>query len=286
MRTGRIKMITKSLPAFVFALVAVLTLLHLVVMAADKGATPAVSRVIKEGAELSVNDLEGIWTPISSLKRLIETQSAHASQPHQITIKSVNDGSGFKLEHTNFHEGLSYNLVSIDPTDKQNLHLLVLTREDSSGLNRKVFREELKIPLKLGVAASGKVVTIKFLTSELSGVPPNDPFVRIPMPWPKQLNIVLFAGSWRDGTGRTFSFTKSGRFHLQGRKARDYEVSVDSQDARCDLIKFDKPIALVTSEEPAHAYGYKRLKNELRFFRFRTGLGSCDDSPILILKKE
>jgi len=235
-------------------------------------------------AESSVKDLEGIWVSEIGLHRLRETLSPKAGGTSQIIIGRAEQGNRFKLEWTNFHEGSWCYILALDRTKNADQYRLILGPWESDALDEA---DVWRVPLKLKLGAEDRVRQIIFLDNSL--VLANQARVRIPVPWPRYVNRLVFAGTWKDERGKAFAFTELGLVDLPDGQFSAYKVCLDFVGATCDSIKFNKPNVFGSNNGRIYRYGFKRIKNELQLFGIiihRAGYHSCEDAPMLILRKE
>jgi hypothetical protein len=229
---------------------------------------------------LSIKDIEGVWVSGDSLQKLHDTLSPHASQPYQITIRSIPRSEGFQFAWTNFHEG-SWRLVSaLVREEKRGMFHLILGPVERAPAGES---DLMRVPLRMGFSPDGRVKTIRF-PQALDAFCIDKPYVRIPVSWWQYVNRLVFSGKWKSQKSGVITFSESGKGKGPDGQLFTYKVSLDATEVpkSCDLVTIQVPNPF----EPGvpQEYGFKRTRDQL--FIYGSTPNPCANSPFLVLKKQ
>lgn len=220
--------------------------------------------------------IEGIWVPESTIRKLHESMSPHASNPEMIII-AVSDETRWRFSWVNYHEAtwryiLNYKkrpkgaILRFSPYERY-------STERSDG-------DELAIQIKTDTA--GRAVSLKFMDyPAISHL--DESFVRIPDELHRYSSKLLLVGVWQDKDNRLFNFSMDGIAKWPD-ETFNYTISMDGSEADCDYI------TTPASKEPggSRRIGFSRKGNSLMIYRIRYDKDtpiSCDTQPLYILNK-
>ncbi len=172
-------------------------------------------------AALTLMELQGHWITARYADALADTRSPMRAA--RVARPVAFDFLDFRLaDVTNFHKGLSRNVVSVDS------HSLVVS--PYQGPKEKTTR----LPLKVTRGPNGGIATIHVQ------IWPNEPSTFRPIDVDAQTYArrVVIAGTYTDARGVKWVFNEHGDRWVGGQWEPDYSVGLDTRDACCDYLNF------------------------------------------------
>lgn len=228
----------------------------------------------------SLTDLVGVWVQAKCVEALHEKSVALPCS--QLVVKASEDGKRFRVYYHTPTEGIGYQLLGLERTDKAGEYAFHIGAELPWGDegNPKP-GQSFRLRVLLTFDDTGHVILLKLLGHGFGmGGILEEPFTRIPVRFPQYVNRVIFAGRWKDQKGNIFSFDDSGEGHLPD--GVSFTFRVDVRSGRVVRIRS------MRATRPEELYLFQRSGDELRFFRRRSFLDGrgYEDTPFLVLKKE
>ncbi|MFH0821166.1 MAG: hypothetical protein V2B18_00315 [Pseudomonadota bacterium] len=249
----------------------------------------------------TVKDLEGSWVTEGSVKALEETLMP-TKIPTKMVIWSRGVGRSSELSYDNATEGVEYEILGLHHVNA-----------DEYALGARMYNEKLdgrieysppqSIRLILSAEETGRLKHVAVLGNPFGLGEHRERFVRVPTAWWQYINRLVFAGRWVNERGKVFCFEESGGASRPGGHRFTYEVPLSLGGDTLDVYPSDalRPtrwwdylpevvcmlFGLLGPDHQAQ-YRFKRIGNELRFYRLRGPNGEwvSEDSPFLVLKKQ
>jgi hypothetical protein len=217
---------------------------------------------------LSLKDIEGRWTRQQYVETVRSTHSPFAGSPETVEIENA------KFTWINYHEGFWRKIVSIKKDTTKGIYRLVLgePEKDPPG------SELIDVPFRPVINRDGKVEAMTFL-NDAAVFSKQELFVRISIPLEQLIGQIVLAGSYRDETGKSYVFDKSGKAIWPGRSFT-YQVALDSSEAHCDyfLVDYDK------NPVNTKKYGFKWVNGKTELFNLKDkDYIECEEQPFAIL---
>ncbi len=230
----------------------------------------------------SLSNLAGVW---------VEEKCATALDHrftilpyYQLIIEASKDAQTFRLHYSNNTEGVRYELLGLDRTEQAGEYAFRVGREIPWGHDSSPnpSSQPFRVRVLLSFDDMGHAKHITLPDASFGFAAPEDRFVRIAVRWSQYINRVIFAGRWKDEKGGIFSFDESGKGQRPDGVSFFYQVALTLGGSTLTTFHFEP------SGRPNQNFLFKRIGNELRFFRrasFRVG-SDHEDIPFLVLKKE
>lgn len=228
----------------------------------------------------SISDLAGVWVKEGCVKDLHKEFSVLPY--YQLIIEASEDDKTFKLNYNNNTEGISYQLLGLDRTEKAGEYAFRV-RGDVTFPKEQDPRPKagqfFPVRVLLSFDDMGQVTGITLLDDRFGLSIPEDRFVRIPVRWAQYINRVIFAGKWKDERGGVFSFDESGKAH--GPDGASFTYKVLLQHGGHTVRFYCVPMFI----PPCEDYRYRRIGKELRLSRAPFLAGGGRTYPPLVAKR-
>jgi hypothetical protein len=182
----------------------------------------------EEPADL--RDLAGVWAHDAGLQTILAQRSPHAAVAENVTITASSASEG-RLDWGNGHEASWRRIVKIESAAAKGEAVLVVAPWEMESPKPE---DLARVAIRLDRDASGRVRSITFADKVLVAAY-GQPWTPIEEPVAVYLNRKILAGTYRDGQGRTWTFTPEGRAVWPDRTFT-YEISIDASETDCDYI--------------------------------------------------
>jgi hypothetical protein len=183
------------------------------------------------GPPLALADLEGTWVSSAALRSVETTRSAHSVALQNVEIAPPRPGEA--LGHLAFSNGRERSWRAVREVegkgDTLRIHVGPWEKKDPGP------KEWTRFRAIVGRDASGRPATLTFTEKSFKESLVDLPLERVGTSLATHLNRLLLAGSYLDGSGRTWEFS-------EGQQARwpdhrfPYEISIDAAGADCPYI--------------------------------------------------
>jgi hypothetical protein len=179
-------------------------------------------------APADLRDIAGVWTHGAALRTILAQRSPHAAVAENVAIAASSASEG-RLDWSNGHEASWRRIVRIESLDNETVLVVAAWEEPSSQP-----KDLVRVPVRLERDESGRLQSLTFVDGVLVTAH-GQPWTRIEEPVAVHLNKKILVGTYRDGQGRTWTFTPEGKAVWPDRTF-NYEVSIDASEADCDYI--------------------------------------------------
>jgi len=177
--------------------------------------------------------LSGDWVSVRFIQDVQRTRSPHIawfseSPALSFTIAVAQNGSGYELARTNFHEGLSSRILRLERAENKGAFRLSI---DAPNLREGI--DYVQLRFKRGLF--GRVTTLG--AANLWDGEREQEYLRLPLTLAQYINRIILAGTYKDSAGATYSFSESGEARWPDQSFQ-YEISLDPDEAGCEYIEY------------------------------------------------
>ena len=177
--------------------------------------------------------LRGHWVSVRFIQDVQRTKSPHTawfSEPPTLSfsIGVAQDGSGYELARTNFHEGQSSRILGLERAKNKGAFRLSI---DAPNLSEGIDYVQLRVERGL----FGQVTHLN--AANLWDGDPEQQYLRLPVTLAQYIDRIILAGTYKDSAGATYSFSESGEARWPDQSFQ-YEISLDPAGAGCDYFEY------------------------------------------------